>query len=66
MIKTNAYIEVIHCMKFYLRDILISCPEDYYRKRKSKVLSAAKEVLDEASYKALLIIVENMEGGENA
>lgn len=62
----NAYIEVIHCMKCYLRDILAGCPEDYYQERKAEVLAAAKEVVDEPSYKALLIMVENMEGKENA
>ena len=53
-------------MKCYLRDTLANCGVEYYNERKAEVLAAAREVVDEPSYKALLIIVKNMEGGENA
>ena len=62
----NAYIEVIHCMKCYLRDTLANCSNEYYNERKAEVLAAAKEVVDAPSYKALLIMVKDMEGRENA
>lgn len=53
-------------MKCYLRDTLAGCSEDYYQERKAEVLLAAREVVDAPSYKALLIMVKNMEGRENA
>ena len=62
----NAHIEVIHCMKCYLRDTLANCGVEYYNERKAEVLAAAKEVVDDPHYKALLIMVEHMEGRENA
>ena len=58
----NAYIEVIYCIKCYLRDTLANCGDVYYNERKAEVLAAAREVVDEPSYKALLIMVENVEG----
>lgn len=66
MNKMIAYAEVVHCMKWYLRDIRTKCPDDYYRKCRVKVLEAAREVVDAVCYKALVELIEEMEAEENA
>lgn len=61
MYRAIAEIEVIHCMQYYLRNIRTKCP-DYYRKRRVEILDAAREVVDAARYKALVNLIEEMEG----
>lgn len=65
MYRVTAEIEVIHCMQYYLRNIRTKCP-DYYRQRRVEILDAAREVVDEARYKALVNLIEEMEVEENA
>ena len=65
MEKSNAYVEVIYCMSYYLHDISKWAKEDYFRMRKEEILEAGKEVLDESSYKTLKNLVGDYEVKEN-
>lgn len=65
MDKMIARAEVMHCMKYYLRDIRAKCPDDYYRKRRAEVLEAARAVIAAPCYEALAELIEEMEAKEN-
>lgn len=59
--KMIAYGEVMHCMRYYLRDIRTKCFDDYYQERKVEVLEAARAVLCAPRYEALVKLIEKME-----
>lgn len=66
MNRVVAETEVMHCVKYYLRDTMMKCPNDYYRKRRADVLVAAREVLVAPCYEVLVENIEEMEAKENA
>ena len=66
MNRQIAEVEVIHCMKCYLRDIRTKCSDYYYRKRRVEVLEAAREIVNAVRYKVLVNLIEEMEAEENA
>lgn len=65
MNRVVAETEVMHCMKYYLRDIRMTCSNDYYRKRRVEVLEAARAVICATCYEALVELIEEMEAEEN-